>query len=380
MIELPHHHRQSIRGALATGRAGLHTAAALARKAGLPAGDVQAMLRGPTSFSVGYYRQMLDAAERCLGLVIPTPSPLPPQDALQELVKIGRIKNREAEAGRALRSTAEGWLYPGLHPCMDLLQQWPARLREMWTALRTADRESRSICPPLPTCSSTCWNIAVANEPPAVLGRFPNGYMSRLEITSLRMGLRAVADLLESIPICDRVEAPPPAPPAPPAEAVELGISVDMRRVDVLMIRSVVPLLGSRPIHKIAAELGCPHGLVKKLSSLQSGRPDLLLRVAAGELTVHNAQQVAGTVKFKSRVKPGARIGKAPIWPPLSAQSWKVFNSVKARDPELARRVEKGELSVYAAGLMSGYLKPTPKQSKATVSFRRSAAEIESRA
>lgn len=354
MIELPAEHRRRLRTAI--WKSDFRSIAAFGRAAGFPNGDAATMIRGPSAFSLAYYRRLLDAARDLLGIDIPPPAPMANIDVLAELVRIGRLKEPEADAGRALRAAAEGWDFPGLEPSPDLMRAWPASLRTFWRVMRTADRETNAFRPPLPTCTSTVWNVAVLDERPAALGPFPRAHMARLEIASLRIGLKA---LVEALAAGTPEDEPPPAPVFDITEDDRVAAAEKVQRVNVAMAAA-----STMSITKAAAASGLCADNIKRLRAIARTRPDLLADIEAGRLSIYMAGVQAGVVKSCARSDGTARIGRKPQWPPQSAGSWKVFNAVKARDPDLAARVERQELSVNAAGLLCGYLKPPPKQTE----------------
>lgn len=354
MIELPAEHRRRLRTAI--WKSPFRSVAAFARAAGFPADNVTAMLRGPAAFSVGYYRRLLDAARDLLGIDLPVPVPSPELDVLAQLVKIGRLKEPEADAGRALRAAAEGWEFPGLEPSPDLVRAWPASLRNLWRALRAADVETNAFRPPLPTCTSTVWCIAINDERPAVLGAFPRAHMARLEITSLRIGLKALVEALAAgIPDDEPVSAPA-------FDILEDDRAAAAEKAE--RVSAAIAAASSMSIPAAAAASGlCPDN-IKRLRAITRTRPDLLPDIEAGRLSIYMAGVKAGVVRSCAKSDGTTRIGRTPQWPPQSAGSWKIFNAVKARDPDLAARVERQELSVNAAGLLCGYLKPSKKQTE----------------
>lgn len=354
MIELPAEHRRCLRTAI--WKSPFRSVAAFARAAGFPADNVTAMLRGPAAFSLGYYRRLLDAARHLLGIDLPVPVPSPELDVLAQLVKIGRLKEPEADAGRALRAAAEGWEFPGLEPSPDLVRAWPASLRTLWRALRAADAETHAVRPPLPTCTSTVWNIAVLNERPAVLGAFPRAAMARLEMASLRIGLSALVTAAVDI---DTDEGP--SEPAFDILADDRAAQMEKVENTRAAIEAVAAGLSSV---QAAAVSGLSAANLKILKRIAAKQPELLPDIQAGRLSIHAAAVQVGVVKPRTKSDGTARIGRKPQWPPQSAGSWKIFNAVKARDPDLAVRVERQELSVNAAGLLCGYLKPSKKQTE----------------
>lgn len=345
MNELPAPHRAAVRHSI---KAEFGSIYAFERTLGFPAGDIGAMLRGPTAFSFSYYSRFLEAVEDLTGLHIPPPVP-PETDMLAALQRAGRIKSPEAEAGRAFRTVAEGWIFPGLFPSPELFARWPVPLRVMWRALRKADEITMAARPHLPTVTSTTWNIAVENEQPAVLGMFPRTPEARAEMKTLRLGLDTLKELLAGgLPVDD---------PLPPLQLFDFEAESRSRREDLgEKSRAAVVAAASTSIRLAALESGLSASSIKSLRRVAKTRPDLLAEIEAGRITINAAGLQAGVVKstYKRR---GTPIGQPPKWPPQSAGSWKIFRSIQARDPELAARVERQEISVNAAGVACGVVK-----------------------
>lgn len=362
MIEIPEPHRKAIRRAILASPA-FGSVAAFERAAGFPTGDCRTMLRGPAAFSVAYYTRFLDHVRALLNVDIPTPTPYQ-QDILTELAKAGRITPEAAEAGRALKQAAAGWTFPGLEPSKALMRVWPAPLRALWEALREADTETHACRPPLPTCTSTVWNIAVLNERPAILCPLSRTLiMSRLEMTSLKIGLRALAARIAA--------GLPAAAPVEEDEAEAFDINAEDRERAAAYLGKIIAAIdlieaGHHSISRMHQLSGITTKDIKTLKRLHRLSPDLLARVRANELSLNAAAVSAQVRKSRPKSDGTARIGQPPIWPPKSSGSWKTFYAVQKRDPELAARVERQEISVYAAGLACGYIKPPkPKLSAA---------------
>ncbi|MEC4590566.1 hypothetical protein VPG91_06175 [Nitrospirillum amazonense] len=357
MIELPAEHRRAIRTAI--WKSEFRSIAAFGRAIGMSGDHIAAMLRGPAPYSHAYLGAVLDRCREFLGVDVPTPAPME-NDILARLVKLGRIRQPEAAAGQALRTIAEEWEFPGLEPSADLLRAWPPALRHFWRALRAADVETMAYRPPLPTCTSTVWSVCVIGEPPAIMTPYPKGLMPRLEIVSLRIGLKAlVTALTAEIPVDD-------ATPTPPA----LDFDEEDRRNASEKAAKVTTAISAVVNEAVSARLGAEmSGLstsnLKTLKRIAKARPDLLAEINAGRLSIYAAGVEAGVLKSSATSDGTARIGAPPKWPPTSETSWKIFRAIQARDPELATRVERQELSVTAAGLACGYLKPAKPRNAA---------------
>ncbi len=358
MIEIPAAHRYRIRGAIMR-NPDYTCVRAFERAAGFPRGDCGVMLRGPTAFSQAYIARFLDQVRDLLGIDIPVPVPQN-VDFIDRLEALQKITKAEADAGRVLRQVAEGWSFPGLHPAPELLRLWPAPLRAPWQTLREADQQTYSYRPPLPTSASTAWSIAVSNERPSILGFWPRSLMARLELTSLRIALQALAAR-----IAEGLPEPEDAPPAP-----EIDLDAEDRGTRAAYLKSLAHAQrlieeGVLSRRQIASATGVSLHNVKMLRAIRRKTPDALARVLSGEITIGAAAIAAGMTKPRPKSDGSKRIGAPPVWPPRSAGSLKVFKNVQLLDPELAARVERQEISVNAAGLLCGYLKPKNRKKAA---------------
>lgn len=351
MIEIPRSHRDQIRRAV---HREFGTIAAFAQHMDIQPCYAVRLLCGPVKFSTGFISRFMDRVRDDLHLDLPTPRPMETVqcDAVSDLTRAGRLKQPEADAAHVFRDAAADWIFPGLWPTPELVNRWSPRLRAMWHALRAADVETMALRPPMPTISSTVWSIVVDDDRPAVLGPFPRTTMAQLEMTSLRVGLKALAELLAA-----GIQDDEPAP----IGDFDIDAEDDERVDDRLrQVRAAVAAIraGTMTSREIAAASGLAKGEVNRLKRIAASRPDLLDELAAGRLTVCAAGVEAGTMIRAKRSDGNLRRIATTDWTKVGAATLKIFRAVERRDPDLARRVQAGELSVNAAGRLCGYLKP----------------------
>lgn len=362
MIELPAHHRQAIRDRVH--QYGYQNLLVFERCAGFPRGDVCKILRGPVSFGSAYMTRFLDQVRDLLGLYIPRPD-CAPSDVLAELHRLGHIRKAECDAGMALKIAAEGFDFPGLFPSRELLASWPARLRAMYMTLRSADSDCFAIVPPLPTCTSTIWGVAVDGDRPAALGLYARSYMARLEMVSLRMGLKALSAALPTIMELEDTSAAATDAENEGDTLVTKEIQGDGRKTDAQIIQQALVMLDTMPAKSVRETTGLSEPTVRWLARIRVDRADLLSQVLVGDMTIYSAALEAGYVKRRASQATGKPKGVAPSFPPKSEASWKLFNQTKAKAPELAARVERCELTIFRAAVLAGVAKPTPPRQKA---------------
>lgn len=291
-------------------------------------------------------------------------------DSLDALLKAGRIRQPEHDAGTALRTAADGYEFPGLWPSRDLLAAWSPRLRAMFLTLRSADIEAFTVKPPLPTPTSSVWACSVDDEPPAVLGLFPRSPMARAQMASLRIGLGALA---ASLPELMNLSPEPERKPADMRSAGEAALEADQRSKDTEQVRRALELLETLPRHQVREAVGMSLPTMRWLDRLRSERPELLADVVSGKVTIYAAALAAGMVKKRESTATGAHKGRAPTWPPHNPRQQRLYERVREVDPELATRVERCEVSITAAARTLGFKSHGQKRDMKRISPREAA-------
>lgn len=369
MIEIPCEHRDLIRRAIYA--SDFVTMVRFERRLGYTGGEVCRMTAGPVQYGLAYVRRFLDEIRDHLGLDIPCPPPSIRSDSLDALLKAGRIRQPEHDAGVALRAAADDYEFPGLWPSRDLLAAWPPRLRAMFLILRGADVEAFAVKPPLPTPSSTVWACAVDDELPAVLGLLPRSPMARAQMASLRIGLGALA---AALPALMKLSPEPERAHADDLRSDgEAGIDADQRSKDTDQVRRALELLKTLPRHQVRDAVGMSLPTMRWLDRLRSERPELLADVVSGKVTIYAAALEAGMVKKRESTATGAHKGRAPTWPPQNPRQQRLYERVREADPELAARVERCELSITAAARTLGFKSHGPKRDMKRITPREAA-------
>lgn len=201
------------------------------------------------------------------------PTPPEPKDNLTRLAEKRLITEAEAAAGRVLCKLARGWTYPGLAPAAALLHVWPTPLRTLWQALRTSDWETMKRR--LPTASLAVWNIAVDDSIPGCLIRSDYPAESASEIEAIRIGLRAlVTRIAEGLPLAEVRAAP------------ERSVA---RRLQSEINEAIRVIADGGTVERAMAATGLSREYLRRIRQIYTLAPDLLPRVAAGEVKLYEA-------------------------------------------------------------------------------------------